>query len=672
MSACSRIHVLYETSADITAYSRHGLAVVVYDERSKHLSLDKVVADQIPQAISECPYCHQPLHATDSVPHTEEPVSPGGDHGFVNPEYFRLLHHSSTESEASTNPPSPRARLLPPLLSDQIRYPAGSSIAERPFEQEHTSQHISNGAFSQDYFDKFFRIQRELGRGGKGVVYLVEHVLDGVSLGRFACKRVPCGNDRAWLEKVLSEVQLLQTLSHQNIVSYRHAWLEDYQISTFGPSVPCTFILQQYCNAGDLHEYVQGSRPVTMSKDELKKRVRTRSRGQLDPPSEPFGPKRLCFDEIFSIFKDVTSGLHYLHVNGYIHRDLKPRNCLLHRIGQRVRVLVSDFGEMQATAEERASTGYTGTISYCAPEVVQRDIVNGRFGRFTEKSDVFSLGAIVYFICFGRGPFTGAGANDDDEENEDIDLLREQISQWTGLHGARNDRGDLPDQLYTFLEMLLAVDPAQRPTTEDILKSIKIGPSSGESTLLQTSQRVKSPKRSSTAELPPGMDSRAPRWQDPAIPRDKCSDVESADKPLVRIARPRSPPQIASSLVLRHVKSDVASGEIAQPPMRLLPAPRIQWKRARFLQTTVAGNLDLQLFSRVMLFCLKVWTITKACLPLSTRPFVTTALLTVAAVDVTGRPGGWITTITLAVFHMVTVGILGRAEALCTSPLPPL
>jgi hypothetical protein len=44
--------------------------------------------------------------------------------------------------------------------------------------------------------------EKELGRGGKGVVLLVRHVLDGVSLGHFACKRVPVGDDHEWLEKV--------------------------------------------------------------------------------------------------------------------------------------------------------------------------------------------------------------------------------------------------------------------------------------------------------------------------------------------------------------------------------------------------------------------------------------------------------------------------------------
>ena len=289
---------------------------------------------------------------------------------------------------------------------------------------------ISTRAFTQGYFKSFFVEERELGRGGKGVVLLVRHVLDGVSLGHFACKRVPVGDDHAWLEKVLVEVQLLQNLSHQNLVSYRHVWLEDCQITSFGPSVPCAFILQQYCNGGDLHNYVLGSGKARLSNEQLKERMRRKSKGQLETPDELYSPRRMGFDDIFSFFKDITSGLHHLHSHGYIHRDLKPNNCLLHDDGKRFRVLVSDFGEVQMENAARKSTGATGTISYCAPEVLMKD-AGGGFGNFTTKSDVFSLGMIVYFMCFGKLPYSNA--DDINEENEDLDQLRAEISTWVSF-----------------------------------------------------------------------------------------------------------------------------------------------------------------------------------------------------------------------------------------------
>lgn len=86
-------------------------------------------------------------------------------------------------------------------------------------------------------------------------------------------------------------------------------------------------------------------------------------------------PRRVPFDHILSFFSDIASGLQHLHSNGFIHRDLKPSNCLLtqpHVPGQPPKVLVSDFGEVQMENTMRSSTGATGTISYCAPEVLKR------------------------------------------------------------------------------------------------------------------------------------------------------------------------------------------------------------------------------------------------------------------------------------------------------------
>jgi serine/threonine protein kinase len=393
----------------------------------------------------------------------------------MDPSYFHMLQHSAAPSRNTSPPPSPRKRLAQPVRhvsTSSLDAPAGTEfIGSEPSEPTRASG-ISSSAFSQGYFKTFFVEERELGRGGKGVVLLVQHMLDGVPLGHFACKRVPVGDDHTWLEKVLVEVQLLQNLSHQNLVSYRHVWLEDYQITTFGPSVPCAFILQQYCNAGDLHHFVLDPARISVTTEQLKERMRRRSKGQVERPTELHEPRRMNFEQIFTFFKDITSGLHHLHSHGYIHRDLKPSNCLLHNTGRELRVLVSDFGEVQVENVARKSTGATGTISYCAPEVLQRRTPGGTFGNFTTKSDVFSLGMIVYFMCFGKLPYSTA---DVDEEKEDLEQLRAEISSWPGFDDENRVRDDLPDRLYKFLKRLLALNPNDRPSTEDILHGIRAG-----------------------------------------------------------------------------------------------------------------------------------------------------------------------------------------------------
>jgi serine/threonine protein kinase len=272
------------------------------------------------------------------------------------------------------------------------------------------------------------------------------------------------------LEKVLVEVELLAKLSHPNLVSYRHVWLEDVKLNRFGPtSVACAFILQQYCNGGDLLHYVIGEQPKETTKEELKAEMRRRSKGHADRPTA-FFQRRLPFEEIYSLFKDITSGLAYLHATNYIHRDLKPSNCLLHREGNNLICLISDFGEVQQENVVRKSTGSTGTISYCAPEVLKKD-ASGRYGNFTTKSDIFSLGMILYFMCFGHLPYRSA--NSVQEELEDIDLLRAEITDWKGFQDERRERPDLPPKLYQLLKKLLALNPLERPSANEVLSAMK-------------------------------------------------------------------------------------------------------------------------------------------------------------------------------------------------------
>ncbi|KAL8657136.1 MAG: hypothetical protein Q9226_002214 [Calogaya cf. arnoldii] len=291
---------------------RHDNAVVVFDPLSKQLALRDLSHPDLD--LTECPYCHQPLQRDSNRQQQQhgrerENSGPRVAAGFVNPHYFRMLSESLPGSD-SEEPSSPRRRLVQATHQHSSRLSTSTGVRT----PKAPAAGISSTAFSQGYFKRFFVVERELGRGGKGVVLLVEHVLDGVTLGHFACKRVPVGDDHEWLEKVLIEVQLLQYLSHQHLVSYRHVWLEDVKLSNFGPSVPCAFILQQYCNAGDLHGYIFNHRDEPSDsayRVKLEARKRRGSQYQPDRPNDIRG-RRLEFDEIYSFFKDITSGLNHL------------------------------------------------------------------------------------------------------------------------------------------------------------------------------------------------------------------------------------------------------------------------------------------------------------------------------------------------------------------------
>ena len=624
---------------------------------------------------ADCPYCHRPLRADDNSRPQEESHSPNPDvgAGFVNPEYFRMLGQTLS-SESPSVPSSPRRRLVQPTGEHE-----NSSVDSTPNAEflngstnpEPPPAGISSSAFSPHYFNKFFIEERELGRGGKGVVLLVKHVLDGVNLGHFACKRVPVGDDHEWLKKVLIEVQLLQYLSHQHLVSYRHVWLEDVKLSNFGPSVPCAFILQQYCNAGDLHNYISRSAQTLDSTQQLKERVRRRSKNQPEPPRDLQG-RKLQFEEIYSFFKDITSGLNHLHVNGYIHRDLKPSNCLLHDSGKGLRVLVSDFGEVQVENMVRKSTGATGTISYCAPEVLRREYPSGTFGNFTTKSDIFSLGMILYFLCFAQLPYQNADILNEDQE--DLNELRDEITSWSGLHEERKMRPDLPEKLYTFLRRLLSLDPGDRPSAEDILLGIKTGsgldeiadsrPPSSKHMYddLRKSSRISpvdSPHSSTPVPQAPThpISSGFTRSGVPAklrhssFQKDRTSSTSMAED-----ERPRPTSPEASLVLRRPFPSPTKLRDV--PQLIAPPSPELHWHLG-LDEPAIRRTL------RSVLFMLKVMSLNTLCTPMAPNHLIQYPILVLAALDVLPNRATIRFSCLLVIIHVVLLLSLSRLNILC-------
>ncbi|EZF35136.1 IKS protein kinase [Trichophyton interdigitale MR816] len=685
--------VPYSGGGDVVL--RHDDAIVVFDPNSQQLVLKP--ANQGVENIGErtdCPYCHRPLR-DGSPEHSQEPhrgstPATAAPSRFVNPEYFRLLENTIPPSTADQTPPSPsspRRQLVPPGREEGTPVSASEHGSGGDGESPSTTHGISSSAFSHDYFKRFFVEERELGRGGKGVVLLVKHILDGVSLGHYACKRVPVGDDHEWLKKVLIEVQLLQHLSHQNLVSYRHVWLENARLSNFGPSVPCAFILQQYCNAGDLQKYICGSiQTAADTPQQLKARLRRRSRGQPELPSAASGPRRLQLEEIYSFFKDITSGLRYLHVNGYIHRDLKPSNCLLHETGRELRVLVSDFGEVQFENTVRNSTGTTGTISFCAPEVLRRVSPGGPFGNFSFKSDVFSLGMILYFLCFGQLPYRNADVVDEDKE--DLDLLRAEISRWAGFDAARRMRPDLPDMLYSFLTRLLDVNPDMRPTAEDVLTGIQTGGSSGRfhrtspsPTDLQPTARVLpvdspatgSPSRRSHSPVkraPPALDlpsamgrSDAPVAGNSSQPMSNESEGSVEDRSGDHANRESTNLLVRSTATSPRIMREYPEGRNRRlyniSNRLLLPPP----SRFPILGHILRSRPIIPILINFTLLTIKIISLTQLCAPLTVKTWIVYPLLFLAVLDLS-VPKRWLHVAALLI-HALVLALALKTGSLC-------
>ncbi|TVY58487.1 putative serine/threonine-protein kinase iksA [Lachnellula suecica] len=612
------------------------------------------------------------------TPVLSPPRSPSNS-PFISPEYFRMLQAANGSTDEHNPPSSPIRRLVEPAFSS----PSGStegSVSNAEFVTSTPAPDVGHSikkeAFSPNYFKRFFTEEKELGRGGKGVVLLVRHELDRVSLGQFACKRVPVGDDHAWLEKVLIEVQLLQGLSHPNLVSYRHVWLEDVKLNRFGPSVPCAFILQQYCNSGDLLHYIVGSAPsATSTKEQFREQMRRRSRGHAETLDDTrLQQRKLSFEEIYSFFKDITSGLAHLHASNYIHRDLKPSNCLLHQDGNEIRCLISDFGEVQAENVVRKSTGSTGTISYCAPEVLKQDHL-GRYGNFTTKSDIFSLGMILYFMCFGRLPYKSADSIQ--EDFEDMDLLRAEISSWAGFQDERRERPELPNPLYNFLKRLLALNPADRPSASDILHAIR------------TEKGLENPprKRNGSASglgsrriqpidspMPPGTPVNEPskRVYSAAYLEDASSESTSPEpspgSQLTIEANHAQTSQVEEDSSTS-LKPRINTPLLMAPPSTRMSTVKHQLTLYRhYVVSWVTLNQQfLYMLLKLVIFLAKFVSLTKPCLPMMPREAIWWPLVGLAALELAlGNKVGWKGMGLLAVAHMITLGFAAKfGRGLC-------
>jgi serine/threonine-protein kinase len=109
--------------------------------------------------------------------------------------------------------------------------------------------------------------------------------------------------------------------------------------------------------------------------------------------------KLLPIPETLAVVSKVADALEYAHAKGIVHRDIKPANIM--RLKDTNEVKVADFGIARITASSKTKTGVVlGTPSYMSPEQISGKKVDGR-------SDIFSLGVVLFEMLTGRKPFTG-------------------------------------------------------------------------------------------------------------------------------------------------------------------------------------------------------------------------------------------------------------------------
>lgn len=203
-----------------------------------------------------------------------------------------------------------------------------------------------------------YRIERALGAGGMGTVYLAQNP----TLPRFdALKVLPAELSRnpEFRARFTREADVASALSHPNIVAvYRRGETEDGQL----------WIAMQYVNGVDADAAARA--------------------GQMPPGRAVF------------VVSEVAKALDYAHARNVVHRDIKPANFLLSTDGGVERVLLGDFGIARALDDIGLTmTGAVlATVAYAAPEVLSGMPFDGR-------ADVYSLGCTLYGLLTGRAPF---------------------------------------------------------------------------------------------------------------------------------------------------------------------------------------------------------------------------------------------------------------------------
>jgi eukaryotic-like serine/threonine-protein kinase len=254
-------------------------------------------------------------------------------------------------------------------------------------------------------------VQRELGRGGMGVVYLArERRLD-----RLVAIKVlpPALDDSDVRERFLREARTAAQLSHPNIVPiFRADEIDDLAFFSMG--------------------YVDG--------ESFAERIQTRGR-------VPAG-------EVVRVLREAAWALAYAHARGVIHRDVKPENLMIER--GTGRVIVTDFGIARDTrATSMTRDGWIlGSVHYMSPEQAAGDQLDGR--------DLYALGIIGWQALTGRLPF--------EAEQASAVLVQHATRQAPPLQAAAPD---VPRQVAAVIERCLAKHPADRfPTGEALAEAL--------------------------------------------------------------------------------------------------------------------------------------------------------------------------------------------------------
>lgn len=208
-----------------------------------------------------------------------------------------------------------------------------------------------------------YKIVEIIGKGGMAIVYKA----NDLKLGRdvtFKVLKSDFIEDKGFIKRFNTEAKAAAQLAHTNIVNV-------YDVGNDGDIY---YIVMEYIDGFTLNELIYKKAPLS---------------------------NNLVCD----IAMQIAAGLENAHAHGVIHRDIKPENILLTKVGGKLVAKVTDFGIAKANSLETTQSDYMGSVHYFSPEQAKGDDVD-------QRSDIYSLGIVLYQMVTGVIPFEGNSALD--------------------------------------------------------------------------------------------------------------------------------------------------------------------------------------------------------------------------------------------------------------------
>ena len=294
------------------------------------------------------------------------------------------------------------------------RLAENTAVAEQPKPTPGPTEG-GNSALPTSFASGRYQVKRFLGEGGKKKVYLAQDTLLDREVA-FALIKTE-GLDDISRTRITREAQAMGRLgSHPHIVT----------VFDLGQEADQPYMVTELMGGGDVE-------------------------GVIEDATD----HRLPLEQAIEIAKETCRGLEFAHSRGIVHRDLKPGNVWLTENGV---AKIGDFGLAVAIDRSRLTTEgmMVGTVSYMPPEQAMG-------GEVTPRSDLYSLGAMLYEMVTGRPPFLG---------DDSVAIIGQHIN--TPPVAPTWHNGQCPRPLEALILRLLAKDPSERPqSATDVLAALE-------------------------------------------------------------------------------------------------------------------------------------------------------------------------------------------------------